>query len=206
MWFVVYSLIWKKRVLIEFLVDRKSNMNQEVVNLKDEIVERAQVKANSGSMMGFVGLKIGEEDWITYFASLIQKEIYFFPSDNESYFIMMINCSGADIVESDFEEVLEIHHPYEKKPIFIKAANWKEWKDALVVVAGYGISSIQNKIKSNGRLSITIYSGQNIRLIKPAVSILKPHVFIKITLDSLEYRTSIMPQEYLVNWNQTFIL
>jgi hypothetical protein len=35
----------------------------------------------------------------------------------------MINISGAEIVESDFEEVLEIHHPHEKRPILIRTKN-----------------------------------------------------------------------------------
>lgn len=191
-----------KRLLCDFLIEGKPG----VITETDEIVEGEQVKANLGSMMGFVDIKFDDEDWISYYASLIKSDIYFFANDNDSYFTMMINCSGAEISESDFEDVLEIHHLHEKRPILIRAKNWLDWKHALVVVSGYAVASKYHKNKSNGRLVIRIYSGQNIRLMKPAVSIVKPHVFVKITLDSLEYQTSIMPQEYLVNWNQTFIL
>ena len=191
-----------KRILCDFLIEGRLVQSTET----NDIVQSGQIKASLGSMMGFVDVKLGDEDWIKYYASLISNDIYFFPNDNDSYFAMMVNCSGAEVTEGDFEDVLEIHHPYEKRPILIRAPNWIDWKHALVVVSGYAVSSQKHKIKSNGRVIVKVYSGQNIRLMKPAVSIVKPHVFLRIQLDSLVYETSIMPQEYLVNWNQRFIL
>lgn len=196
-----------KRLLSEFLEEMKPDKVTGTTQPKDAIVEGEQIRYSQGSPTGDVYVKLDEEDWIYYYASLIRNDIYLFPNDNlDANFSIMICCLGCDVIESDVEDVLEIHHPYEKRPILIKTHQWKEWKDALVIVSSRANSSQDYKLKSIGRLMVKIYTGQNIMLSKPVVSIVSPHVFVKVSLDNLSYQTSILPSEELVNWNQSFIL
>jgi PX domain len=195
-----------KRLLLEFIAEEKMNLSLDSIYCKDEIVYKSQVKPSDGFFTGFIDIRLEEEDWITYYGSLINSDLYLFPNDSSKYFITVINCSGTDILKSDLEKVIEIHHQFEKKPILIRSNKWEEWKNHLVIVSNFANSSKSHKIKSNGRLIVKIYSGQNIKLIKPAVSLVKPHAFVRITVGGFRYETSILPQEYLINWNQTFIL
>lgn len=194
-----------KRHLIDFVADNKQIST--ITTQKDQFVEEEQIKSSSGTIMSFMDVKLDEEDWITYYASLINNDIYLFPDDSKgSYFSLMICCLGTEMIFNEADGIIEIHHPHEKKPILMRTGMWKEWKDSLVVASSQTGNSQDYKRKSVGRVVIKIYSGQNIKTVKPATSAVRPHVFVKIALDKLNYQTSIMPQEFLINWNQTFIL
>ena len=194
-----------KRILIDFVAENKQN-NSAQVN-KEPIVEDEQVKSSTGTIMSFMDVKLDEEDWITYYASLIGNDIYFFPDDSkDSYFSMMICILGTQLALQEAEGVIEVHHPYEKKPILLRTRNWQDWKDQLIVVSSQAGKSQDYKKKSVGRMIIKIYSGQNIKMIKPSTSTLRPHSFVQIELGGMIYETSILPQDDIINWNQTFIL
>lgn len=194
-----------KSILFEFLANPMMKLpTDEDTN---DLVEKAQIRSTKGTLRGFVELKLDEEDWIRYYASLQGNNIYFFPDENpQTNFSLMICCTGSEIEESDLENVLEIHHTYEKRPILMRVTNIRLWKDKLVVSSSEARSSEDHKFKSTGRLIVKIYSGQNIKLIKPAVSLLKPHAYVSINLESLKYETTILEQDFVMMWNQTFIL
>jgi hypothetical protein len=194
------------RHLTNFLGEGRSSNISENLQTKDPIVEAEQIKFNDGILTSEVEIKLDDEDWIRYYASLIGGNIYLFP-DEFSLFSMMICCSGVEITESDTEEnVLELHHPYEKRPILLRAQNWQKWRDELVISGSGVASSTDYKLKSIGKLFVKIYTGQSIKFCKPAASLTRPHVFVRLTLDDLIFETSILPQEHLLNWNQTFVL
>jgi len=62
------------------------------------------------------------------------------------------------------------------------------------------------KITVAGRLMVKVWSGQNIRVNKPASSLAKSHVFVRLSLNPFSFTTSILPQGDLVDWGQTFIM
>jgi hypothetical protein len=119
---------------------------------------------------------------------------------------MVICILGTQLSVIEGEGIIEVHHPYEKKPILLKSRNWKDWKDQLIVVSSQAGKSQDYKKKSIGRMIVKIYSGQNIKTFKPSTGTVKPHAFVHIELGGLGYQTSILPQDYIINWNQTFIL
>ena len=55
------------------------------------------------------------------------------------------------------------------------------------------------KTPSVGRVLVKIYSAQDIKLAKPAVSVVKPHVFIRVILGPFTCDSSIRPCEDIVN-------
>jgi hypothetical protein len=53
---------------------------------------------------------------------------------------------------------------------------------------------------------VTIHSGHNIRIPKPAASIIKPEVFVSLDLDCFKFPTKKIPQDEDIKWEQTFIM
>lgn len=59
---------------------------------------------------------------------------------------------------------------------------------------------------STGKICVRVQSVNGVKVSKPAVSMVKPHIFVKLSTLPFSFQTSIMPQSDVIVWDQKFIL
>jgi hypothetical protein len=93
-------------------------------------------------------------------------------------------------------------------PILIKSEDYKNWKQALVIMCSANLDSplSTKQLISTGKICVRVQSVNGLKVSKPAVSMVKPHIFVKLSTLPFSFQTSIMPQNDVIVWDQRFIL
>lgn len=141
---------------------------------------------------------------MTYFASLIDSNLYLFPPHNYSHFMTMICLYGATI-ESIDSNVLAISHNAQAAPVLLRTREKVDWKGNLVI-ASAATSSHRYRLTVMGCVEVRVYTAQQLRLVKSAASSVTPHAFVRLSLGDFTFDTSVLPCEDIVNWGQNFII
>ena len=205
------------RLLAEFLeLEGTQNIIEEEKNRKTQKIGISELipKPNTGILFtGLIDMKTVEV-WQSFYGEVRGDAIYLYPSNSVSFlqedrppFIYAISLF-LGIIHTAFDDVLELHHDYQDKPIFFKSPSNVEFKKALFIACSSKTGSPLSQLKKKcvGRVSVTIHSGHNIKIQKPPTSVVKPLIFITLELDCLNFSTEVVPQENDINWGQTFIM
>lgn len=196
------------RLIAEFLqlegtqlLTEKRLSNSSKVGLAETLFKNSAV----GLFRGWVEMKLSE-NWAKFYASIQGDCIYLFENSNTNSFTYAISLFLGS-VQAAKSGVLELHHDHENFPILFKSSA-EEFKKALVIACSSNTDSPLSQFKKNcaGRISVTIHSGHNLCVPKPAKSIVKPHIFVSIDLDCFNFSTTVVPQEKDIRWEQTFVM
>mgnify|MGYP001049144532 FL=1 len=192
------------KLVAEFLDLYGAEKKNESKN-KDVFVESVQITPESGHQRGYLEVKIHQEDWIRYYASLVYSNLYLFPNEKDFHFVSMISCYGATISKQELANVLEIHQDHQKSPILIRTPNREEWRNALIIVSSANIDSPLASYKINfcGRLNVKVFTLQNL---KPLTNFSHCYLFVKVSVDPFTFHTSFLLADNPVSWNQNFVI
>ena len=158
--------------------------------------------------------KPGEEDREK--GDLPMLDLYLFANEAESHFQTVICLKGGEIKEHPLEKsTLELRFDYNEHPILLRCLNPDEleaWKRELIqkMTTSHSISLTQaypncGLLHVHGN-SYPVGGLTGLKLPKPAVSVIKPHVYVQLTVPPYIYCTAIKPQKPTIEWNQDFIL
>lgn len=144
--------------------------------------------------------------WKHFYVSLKSDSLYLHQNNDLSDFMYQINLLLGRI-ELGPDDTFGLHHDHQKSPILFRSQN-PDLRSALVIVcSSYTDSPLsQFKKSSVGRVCVTIHTGNNLRFAKPPVSLVKPHIYVSVDLDSVSCSTRPVPQSESLYWGQSFIL